>query len=663
MAIPGGLPPSGESQNSQETSKPSKRSVLTRIWANACWTGAVVSNLRPLAGCAITKAGGLVDRGCEKVNACSGSFFSRMKHSVSTNFHSMPVQAVREVCSCSKKEKISAKDIIDYQDTVSCGSNDPLPDDTNTRGAVRVLASYLEAFGLEIGEEQGTSEGDALNQSQVVLKSKGNGITTFSDSQISLLNDLLFPVLNGEGIPEKELSRRIHKAFAVVLKTKFTPQQQKQLYANVAAARGRIGPQEISKRTEFTVEGTNVVMEETVKTCTNRGWAQSYCTDKKLTSPCEQTSYSVSKKDSTLETTPTNLHVHQTTVTSKGKTITQTKIRHGASCTHGMKPSTETLLLRLEQRYGITNASTEQSTYDRAQNIIERCTNETDDDMVDLKKRIDLSTAKMLSVLQVAYEADKGNRDLSEPFYFAEMGFLSSGDPKERSMIMDSEMSMEHISRNYRIGSDGTLVSMGEDGKFPDGSREIQILFTQMGINEKQISNDPIQDRINWQTCQKLRIIAKDRQEILDLIEQIENRLKDPNRPYADPDIVHWFDEIYEKLNIMQGDFCKSGKDRTAQAVADSLAQKVGREFKEEFATNQRSYRESLRSALGFQSQEPLAKLVRRTRSSSQKGLSHYLTGANVGKKSGYAFNLFQLSMIPEAFRPEACDCNSSTHS
>ena len=66
---------------------------------------------------------------------------------------------------------------------------------------------------------------------------------------------------------------------------------------------------------------------------------------------------------------------------------------------------------------------------------------------------MDNSTAQMMARLEAAYKS-KGDMDKNKPFIHSEMSFLSPGEKKEKSMILDAEMAMENISPNYKISAD-----------------------------------------------------------------------------------------------------------------------------------------------------------------------------------------------------------------
>lgn len=639
----------------------SPRNTLNKVSACLAVIYRGVINIRTWVGYAVGKVDGLVSSGSATANKCSGYFFTKMKHSLSMKCEVMPIQWGHERVSVATRKTISSADIENFKRSIHCNKSSPIPDESNHRGAIRVLSSYLEVLGLEIVPSAGDQATNGLQSFELKEKTTDKPDHTLTFDELKTLNRLLSNVLNGKGIAENQLSNRIHQAFAAVIKSGSLAKNQKKIYQALDVARGKISPSEVENETTFTVDGQTVTVKETLTAFKSSSWATGYCSLWQILNPCNWFRVSACKKNKELQTTAMNLQVHKTTVTIDGKPVTKTMIRGGAPCTHGMDPSTETLITALETRYSITSSSGE-STYARASKLIKDYPN--NEQVLALKQRMEYSTAQMLARLQAAYE-NRGSQHEDGPFIHSEMSFLSPGDKKEKSMLMDAEMAMENITKNYRISSDGSKVVYVAEGG--NEGRAIQIILTQMGVNEKQISDDPMQDRINWQACQDLRVISGGSKEVIDLINLIEQRLQDPNRSYADADIVHWFNEIYEKLEITTGVFCKSGKDRTGQAVSDAVAETTRRALADQLPKKTRnclqSMRDFARSGLGWNSKDPVEKLVRRTRRSMKHGLSLYVTGANTGKKNGYAFNLFQLSMLPKCFRPSRWICNTSAHS
>ena len=192
-----------------------------------------------------------------------------------------------------------------------------------------------------------------------------------------------------------------------------------------------------------------------------------------------------------------------------------------------------------------------------------------------------------------------------------------------------------------------------------------------MAVNENQITGDLYQEHINLRAASRLAEIVtegkfedKDKARVTKLLGEINKRTRDPDRPYADAEIVHKFNEIYSILGITLGVFCKSGKDRTGQDVVDIAVEDFGRNLaKKEGNSSSSESSEEVTHLIETQTDSVSAEtksLKDQIRKKLQKGISLYLTGANTGKENGYAFNRYQLDMLPKCLRPDINDCNTS---
>ncbi len=612
--------------------------------------------------------------GCaEKVDNVFCNVFSKLYHSVARTTGVMPFQYLSEKMSFSAKpETINQDEIRTYSGTITCNNQTPLPDNSNKGGATRVLAAYLESFNLKIEgksiSKKGEGEAVGSNSVEVIVKH------TLEEGEIAILNNLLSGVLH-EKCPENKLSQRIHKAFDALIKMK-KPKDRKEIYQQVALLRGKVSPKEVKNTIQFIPVITTgiftadkplekVEIVENITSSNGSEWAKKYCTEKGLDGPIDHSRPSECKKNPNLQTSAMNLLKHVIEIKQEGVSSTVTIIRGGAPCSH-TKPLTEKLIEDCEKLLGIV-VSSEQSTYQRVQVILSSKENMTVEPLkVELQKKMDNSTAQMMARLEAAYKSKK-QTDNENPFIHSEMSFLSPGEKKEKSMILDAEMAMENISTNYAIreGEGGDLVK-----KNTQGSQGIVIILTQMAVNENQITGDLYQERINLRASSQLEKIVAGKGEfdgkerVSALLNEIKDRTLDPDRPYADAEIVHKFNEIYSILGITLGVFCKSGKDRTGQDVVDIAVEDFGRNLsKVKVASSSPDLVGESTLLLAPETNSLPAEtksLKDQIRKKLQKGISLYLTGANTGKENGYAFNRYQLDMLPNCLRPDIIDCNTS---
>jgi hypothetical protein len=232
------------------------------------------------------------------------------------------------------------------------------------------------------------------------------------------------------------------------------------------------------------------------------------------------------------------------------------------------------------------------------------------------------------------------------------------GSCKEESLLMQTEMAIDYINENFKIVIDSpdqkkivntnslTEVS-NRDEQPPKSIQDIKIILIQTAVNEYTGYGQKTEDRINLNACKSLNELLGysssqdgslggigDTASLVSINEDTHvaaarEAIENPGFTLwkvADLSISRNLMKAAKELHATYGILCKSGKDRTAQGVADLFV-------------------EELKSSFDQAEMDDLRKAV-------QEGVSYKITGLNTGKSNGYAFNLYQRNCLPKDLRP-----------
>lgn len=262
-------------------------------------------------------------------------------------------------------------------------------------------------------------------------------------------------------------------------------------------------------------------------------------------------------------------------------------------------------------------------------------------------------------------------------FLHVEESYLSHLNEAEKAMIEDMKGAMDHLRDNCVIILDPQMKTDDEpkiesDAKDPnkiiirmyqpEAAREaegadkektfgLSALFFTSGVNEMQTKghhfqmHDALQDEINADGLNHLYAYAGKAQEKSpgDLERSIlvakrdirEHYSSATNRDLKDMDGLELRRSLVNLLHGGKGVICKSGKDRTAGGVSNDLARDA-----------------KVKSKHIFNDDDLMEKLF--------AGISHKITGLNLGTKNGYCFNVFQRRFIPKKMLPDSKLCGAS---
>jgi hypothetical protein len=539
-----------------------------------------------------------------------------------------------------KKTNITQDEISSYRrgkevvyGDLDDGSTVALIDDLNKQGAIRALSAYLTCFSLRIQKN-----GEGL---YTLVTTPFLSKFTLNEAELANINKHLSKVLNGS-TKENELTNEIHKAFKSEIKKR---EDAKSIAYEIALIRGKEIPHTMKNRIVIQPNGSapKIVIEEMLK-------ASNLSKGVRISS---------GRDNPNLQDIPTNLFTHEINITANDKTITKKFVRGGAPCSH-LKPTTEKLIKEAEEILGLRGRDP-LSTYTRVKLILESNNLELNSLKEVLAKRLQDATTQMKERLENAYKIDPQNQ--SWTFHHAEMSLLSPGHTKERSMVLDAEMGMENLSQNYQIDANTGSVKESDKNSPHPKMKKINIILTQMAVNQDQFTTCRVQENINLRAVEQLRrvVISKSgsltkekKTQASELLNEIEKRSKDPNRLFSDEKIVHNFNQVFEILDITQGFFCKSGKDRTAQGVIDGIIEKITDDLINTPAVDP-SKNDTMHFLTGtayglYNLVYPLKNRVKsKVKAALQiRGLSFLLTGANTLKKNAYAFHPLQMAIMPD---------------
>jgi hypothetical protein len=257
-----------------------------------------------------------------------------------------------------------------------------------------------------------------------------------------------------------------------------------------------------------------------------------------------------------------------------------------------------------------------------------------------------------------ARKEDHQNEKLPDTVFHFENSLLSPTDSigsSEESLLMQLDMAMEYINASMVVNKKTWVLEhlKGEKMKVGEGivyNKENHSKFcgvlASRAVNEYAFSFDQHELGVNNRALDLLITETTDKNRL----EACKKEISENSRVSGTTIDTIWNCVKQLDPNATFGVCCKSGKDRTGQAVADRGAKAVWdlkeAEVKEECPTSV------------LKGIEKTA--ISQFRNALQAGLGYTLTGLNTKKPDGYAFNMFQLEYLPSEFRPHRGLCNES---
>lgn len=238
---------------------------------------------------------------------------------------------------------------------------------------------------------------------------------------------------------------------------------------------------------------------------------------------------------------------------------------------------------------------------------------------------------------------------------YVEQSFLSTGDSHENKMCKQMDAAMDYLTNHATVQFSETEQGVKMDGeklvvtiKKPKDLeiwplRLRSILFVQ-GVNEKQSAAVGFfkptafayQTEINQKGIKSLQEYAE-KSERREDITALTSHFNNTDQPNKDIQGVRAIRDAVEALGGVRGISCKTGKDRTAAEVNDTLAAKAA-----PTAPNTPS------NETKMQIRDKLA-----------GGISFQITGQCTGKQNAYAFNRIQYEFLPPDWRPPKKYCGN----
>ncbi|MCX6989388.1 MAG: hypothetical protein NTZ52_07860 [Chlamydiae bacterium] len=374
------------------------------------------------------------------------------------------------------------------------------------------------------------------------------------------------------------------------------------------------------------------------------------------------------KKEVSYQATLINGHVHRVNGIAT--------IRSGAAATHGMGNMGQ-LLTQCEKDLGLESpGSLSTSPYKRYREILNKWTSkgcsrcstnksQKDQKIADniniIRKMLGCSVYQMCSKIEGGLQArkeDNPTENLPDTVFHFENSLLSPTDSigsSEESLFMQLDMAMEYINERMVVNKKTSELEQleckemeKEKGVKYDKQNHSTFcgVLASRAVNEYAFSFDQHELGVNQRSLDLLIEKTLDKTDLVACKEQI------PRNSRVSGTTIDRIWQYVKKLdpNATFGVCCKSGKDRTGQAVADRGAKAVWALKEDEV---KKVCPESMLKGI-----EETA--IPQFRTALQAGLGYTLTGLNTKKPDGYAFNLFQLKYLPSEFRPHRGLCNES---
>ena len=590
------------------------------------------------------------------------------------------------------KGRISNEDIA----ALRSGRVDDIKYDLNGSklSAIRELCIYLDALQLTLSEhgvisrKDGSSVGDAqlrrLNTALKDLLPKGSTcplaeptcpLADMRSKVVEAFKPIIRGQISGSG---SGIQKALQKARGeVILKSGLS--QTHTVSVNIGDSGKKVDIKEVLKpivpRDGLELKNDGII------------WVGSKTSpDVVTTQKCLRTSDL--KRGELWQATPINLHVHRVNGIAT--------IRSGAAATHGIGNMGQ-LLTQCEKDLGIELAgSLSTSPYKRYTVILESLAKDKSQKDEEITENIQIiSTMLRYSVYQMCSKIEGGlqarkednpteelkednpTEELPDTVFHFENSLLSPTDSigsSEESLLMQLDMAMEYINESMVVNKKTWVLEhlQGEKMKPGEGivyNKENHSKFcgvlASRAVNEYAFSFDQHELGVNNRALDLLITKTTDKNGL----EACKKEISENSRVSGTTIDTIWHYVRHLDPNATFGVCCKSGKDRTGQAVADRGAKAVWASKKAEVKAvadrGAKAVWDLKEAKVKEECPTSVLKGIEKTaisqfRTALQAGLGYTLTGLNTKKPDGYAFNKFQLEYLPSEFRPHRGLCNES---